>query len=160
MAGYGFPPEDARPWADSGTRQAQLSEALRVPRWYWWLVAALTVGLGAVVDRLVERPHPALLALAAAVYAVLVAGTTGWLIVGRTRAHGSRVLLGERGVVALVGFVWLLVGVSLGVGFGLRSAGVGQPATLACLVCALGLIVGGPALLRYVRHTVRTRRAV
>lgn len=160
VAGYVFSPKAARSGAASGTRQTQVIDALRVPPWYWWLVAALTVGLGAVVDRLVDTHHPALLALAAPLYAVLVAGTTGWLIVGRHRARGSSVLLGEWGVVALVGFVWLLIGVSLGVGFGLRTAGVGQPATLACLVCALGLIAGGPALLRYVRHTRRTRRAV
>lgn len=156
MASHVSPHEAARSLADIGTRQAQVIEALLVPPWYWWLVAALTVGLGVVVD----RHHPALVALAAAVYAVLVAGITGWMIVGRHRARVSRALLGERGVVAIVSFVWILVGVSLGVGFGLRNASVGHPATLACLVCALGLIAGGPALMRYLRHTMLQRRAV
>ena len=156
MARYVSPRAAARSLADIGNRQAQVIEAVLVPPWYWWLVAVLTVGLGVVVD----THHPVLVALAAAVYAVLVAGTTGWMIVGRQRARVSRALLGERGVVAIVGFVGLLVGASLGVGFGLRHASVGHPATLACLVCALGVSAGGPALMRYLRHTMLQRRAV
>lgn len=156
MASQVSPNEAARSLTDIGNRQAHVIDAMLVPRWYWWMVAALTVVLGAVVD----GDHPALVVLAATAYAVLVAGATGWMIVGRNRARVSSALLGNHGVVAIVGFVWILVGVSLGVGFGLRHARVGHPATLACIVCALGLIAGGPALMRYLRHTMLKRRAV
>jgi hypothetical protein len=150
------PKDAARSLADIGNRQARLIDEVLVPGWYWWMVAVLTVVLGVAVD----SHRPGLAALVTVVYAVLVAGVTVWMIWGRNRARVRSQLLGDRGAVAIVGFVWVVVGLSLGFGFALRTADVGHPATLACLVCAVGLIVGGPGLMSYLRHTMLKRRAV
>lgn len=43
------------------------------------------------------------------------------------------------GALLIVGFVWLVVGLTLGIGFGLRAAGSPVPATIAT-------VIGGVAL--------------
>lgn len=156
MKGNISPSDAARSLADIGNRQARVIDEVLVPGWYWWTVAALTVVLGVVVD----SHRAALVALAAAIYVVLVAGVTVWMIMGRNRARVSRHLLGDRGALAIVGFVWVVVGLSLAVGFALRTAGAGYPATVACIVCAIGLIVGGPTLMSYLRRNMLKRRSV
>ena len=70
MAGNVSPREAAQSLADIGNRQASVIDAMLVPYWYWWTVAALTVVLGVAVD----THYQVLLVLTVAVYVVLVAG--------------------------------------------------------------------------------------
>jgi hypothetical protein len=68
-------------------------------------------------------------------------------------------LLGERGAVYIVVFVWLVVGVTLGIGFGLRAAGAPWPATIATAIGGAGLAYGGPRLMRRLRAIMLSNRA-
>ena len=68
-------------------------------------------------------------------------------------------LLDGRGVVAILGFVALIVGCTLGLAFGLRAAGVSHPATLACLAGGIALGLGGPVLMRMLRQIMLGNRA-
>lgn len=128
----------------------RLIDRVAVPAWYWWTVAALTVGLGLVVD----RGTPLAVGIGAPVFAVAVAGVTAWVILGGGRAQVGRDLLGDTGAIRIVGFVGLVVGASLAVGFALRAAGVPYPATIATVVAAIGLAAGGPLLMRSLRRTM------
>jgi hypothetical protein len=140
--------------AEIRATQERLIRGVGVPLWYWWAVAVLTVALGVLVD----RGTAADVATGAPVFALVVAALTVWMIVGRGRARVSRDLLGPGGAAWIVGFVAVVVGLSLGVGFGVRAAAVPYPATIATLVAAIALAAGGPLLMRRLRSTMLERR--
>src|SRR5258706_16279093 len=71
----------------------------------------------------------------------------------------SRELLGARGALSIVGFVWLVVGLTLGSGFALRAADSSAPATIATVIGAAALGIGGPVLGRWRRQTMLGNRA-
>jgi len=60
---------------------------------------------------------------------------------------------------AILGFVALIVGCSLGIAFGLRAAGVSYPATIGCGVGGLVMGLGGPVLNRQLRRIMLGNRA-
>ena len=134
-------------------QDAVISRAI-VPPWYWWAVALLSVALGVIVDTGV----PVAVAVGAVLFAVVVAGLTAWAILGGGRVQVSRELLGGDGALRIIGFVGVVVGVSLAVGFALRAGGAPDPATIATLVTAVGLVVGGPWLMRGLRQSMLRHR--
>jgi hypothetical protein len=68
-------------------------------------------------------------------------------------------LLDGRGVAAILGFVALIVGCTLGLAFGLRAVGVSYPATLACVAGGIAMGLGGPVLMRTLRRIMLGNRA-
>jgi DNA-binding transcriptional ArsR family regulator len=55
--------------------------------------------------------------------------------------------------------VWLVVGLTLGVGFGLRAAGTGLPVTIATVIGGAALVIGGPLLMLRLRGITLGKRA-
>jgi xanthosine utilization system XapX-like protein len=53
----------------------------------------------------------------------------------------------------------LTIGITLGLTFTLRAAGVSYPATLAAVVGGLGMGIGGPKLSRWLRQIMLANRA-
>jgi hypothetical protein len=95
------------------------------------------------------------------VVAVIIAALTLGMIFGTVRRAQVRSaeLLGDRGALLIIGFVWLVVGLTLGIGFGLRAAGAPVPATIATAIGAAALAAGGPILMRKLRTIMLTNRA-
>jgi hypothetical protein len=93
--------------------------------------------------------------------AVVIAALTAGMIFGAYRRAQvrSNALLGGRGSLAIVGFVWLVVGVTLGIGFALRAAGAGLPATIATAAGGAALVIGGPLLMRGLRNIMLGNRS-
>jgi hypothetical protein len=152
------PDEAAQALAEIRQRQQQVIDLAMLPAWYWWIVAALVVGLSATVDA--ARHRPVVIALAAVAFALGILGVTGRVVLGAWhRAQWRNELLGSRGALAIVAFVWLAVGTTLGIAFALQAAGVRAPATLGSLVGAAVLIVGGPVLTRTLRRIMLDHRA-
>ena len=60
---------------------------------------------------------------------------------------------------AILGFVALVVGGTLGIAFALRAAGIHYPATLGCLAGATAMGLGGPVLMRTLRRIMLGNRA-
>jgi len=137
-------------------RQQQVIDQATVPGWYWWSVGALMVILAAGVD----TRTPATLGGAVAVFVIGLLSATG--IVVRSQFLQARLrngLLDGRGVVAILGFVALIVGCTLGLAFGLRAAGVPYPATLACAAGGTAMGLGGPILMRTLRRIMLGNRS-
>jgi hypothetical protein len=152
------PDEAARALADIRQRQQQVIDLAMLPAWYWWVVAALVVGLSATIDA--ARHRPVVIALAAVAFTLGIVAVTGRVVLGAWhRAQWRNQLLGRRGGLAIVAFVGLVVGTTLGIAFSLQAAGVRPSATLASLVGAALLIAGGLVLTRILRRIMLDNQA-
>ena len=142
------PAEAAQALADIRLRQQQVIDLAMIPVWYWWAVGALMVVLAAGAD----SRAPWAVGLAVTVFVLGILAATGW-VVGRAFRHAQlrNGLLDGRAVLAILGFVALIAGGTIGLAFGLRAAGAGHPATLACAAGGLVLGAGGPVLMRRLR---------
>ena len=157
MSGTVQPDEAASSLAEVQRRQQQVIDAVMIPLWYWWVVAASMIAIGAAVD----TKRAAVLATVLPLVIALVAGLTLAMILGayrRARVRSSE-LLGGRGALSIVGFVWVVVGASLGIAFGLRAAGTAAPATIGTAVGAILMVTGGPVLGRWLRQLMLANRA-
>lgn len=142
------PAEAAEALADIQLRQQQVIDLATIPVWYWWAVGALMVILAAGVD----THAAAAIGLSVTVFVLGILAATG-RVVGRAfrNAQLRNGLLDGRAVAAILGFVGLIVGGTIGLAFALRAGGAGHPATLACVAGALVLGLGGPVLMRRLR---------
>jgi hypothetical protein len=149
------PAEAAQALADIQLRQQQVIDLAMIPAWYWWAVGALMVVLAAGID----SRTPAAIAVSISVFVLGILAATGW-VVGRAFRHAQlrNGLLDERAVLVILGFVGLIAGGTIGLAFGLRAAGVGYPATLACLAGGVVLGFGGPVLMRWLRTVMLGNR--
>lgn len=144
----------AKELAEIESRQAGVIQAVLVPRWYWWVVGVLLVPLGVVADSH-QRVATAVVAIAVA---LMIAALSVWMITGAYR--GARIhpaTLGSAGSLYIVGFVWLVVGVTLVVAFGLQALGNSYPGTIGTILAAAMLIVGGPLLMARLRRAMAGR---
>jgi hypothetical protein len=142
--------------AEIEKRQAGVIDAVLVPRWYWWAVGLLLLPIGVAADSH-QRTATAVVAV---LIALVIAGISVWMISGAypgARVHPAT--LGGAGALYIVGFVWVVVGVSLVVAFGLQAAGVAYPATIGTVLAALMLIGGGPVLMSRLRRSMVARSA-
>ena len=151
------PAEAREALAEMERRQEQVIEGVLVPNWYWWAVALLAVGLGVGVD----TRDPAAIAVTAGIFGVGIPLLTVWIAFGgRRHVKVHERLLGSRGAGLIVGFVWLVVGGTLGLAFALQAADVRSAGTISTLACAIALVVGGPALMRRLRKVMRRQAGV
>ena len=137
------PDEAARSLSEVRERQRRAVAAGLVPTWFWWAIAALVTVFCAGI----ESQRPALIAVGATIFGLGIA-TSVVIVVTRGKALVRNDLLGPAGGAAIACFVIGVVAVTLGVAFTLRAAGVAYPATVTSLVNAVGLVVGGPILMR------------
>ena len=146
----------ARSLSEIRRRQGQVIEQATIPGWYWWAIGSLMVILAIGVD---VRTTTAIGATAP-VFAVGLLLATGAAVRSQFRqARLRNGLLDARGVAAILAFVALIVGGTLGIAFALRAAGIHYPATLACLAGGIVLGLGGPVLMRALRRVMLGNRA-
>jgi len=150
------PAEAAQALADIQLRQQQVIDLVTIPAWYWWTVGGLMVVLAFGVD----SHSPVAIGLTVPVFVLGMLAATGW-VVGHAFRHAQirNGLLDGRAVVAILGFVALIVVATIGLAFGLRAAGAGHPATLACAAGGLVMGLGGPVLMRRLRTIMLGNRA-
>jgi len=146
----------AQALADIQRRQQQVIDQATIPGWYWWAVGALMVVLAAGVD----VRTPVSLGAAIPVFVLGLLSATAVAVSGQFRqARLRNGLLDATGVAAILGFVALIVGGTLGIAFALRAGGIHYPATLACLAGGIAMGLGGPALMRTLRRIMLGNRA-
>lgn len=150
------PEEAARALNEIGQRQEQVIRLAVIPTWYWWAIAVLMVAFAAAVD----TQQGLVVGIGIAVFVAGVLTTTGWVVVHAVRSAQPRNdLLVPGGVVAILGFVAVTVGVSLAVAFILKASGVSYAATIGVSVAAVMLVVGGPMLMRYLQGVMLANRS-
>jgi hypothetical protein len=132
-------------------RRNQVLAEIDVPPLYWWTVAAGWVALGVVADLHVVWAT----ATATLVFGAVHAAIAPRFISGR---HRSRQLSIRAGVVnqhiwvLVLGLLVFLAAVTVGLGFALHADGAGHAATVASLVVAALVLLGGPNLMAVVRR--------
>jgi hypothetical protein len=148
--------EADRALAEIQNRQQQVIDVATVPAWFWWAVSGLMVVLAVGVD----TRTPVAIGVTVPVFVIGLLLATGAVVRGQFRdAQLRKGLLDGRGVLAILGFVALIVGITLGTAFALRAAGVSYPATVACVIGGLVLGLGGPILMRALRRIMLGNRA-
>ena len=156
MSGQPQPEEAASALAGIRRQQERVIDAVLVPRWYWSAVGTAILAIGAATD----SHRTTVLAIVIPVAVVAIVAMTGAMIFGAYRgAQVGSELLGERGALSIVVFVWLVVALTLGIGFGLRAAGAPWPATIATAIGGAALAYGGPRLMRRLRAIMLSNRA-
>jgi hypothetical protein len=140
------PQEAARALTEIGQRQEHVIRLAVVPNWYWWAIAVLMVAFATAVD----TGQGLFVGIGTAVFVAGVLITTGAMVFRAVRSAQPRNdLLGPGGVVAILGFVAVTIGVSLAIAFTLTASRVSYAVTIGVSVTAMMLVVGGPMLMGY-----------
>jgi hypothetical protein len=136
-------------------RQERVIKAVLVPVWYWWVIAAGIVAIGAARDSGDLVVQAVTIPLAVLVMAVL----TGVMIPAvRHRVQvNSTTQPGARGVAAISGLIVLVDGVIVGTAAGLAAARFPHPATIGTAAGAAVIVIAGPLVNAYVRRLMLTR---
>lgn len=133
-------------------------DQIHLPAWYWWGLAVGWIALGVITD----LKHDWLTAAATFAFGAIHSAVAPRVIDGR---HGSEGLRVGRDVVGnqisrlvlagLVGLAGLTIAASVAAG----SDGARHPVTMASVLVAVILVLGGPRLLVYARHRLASRPA-
>jgi hypothetical protein len=149
--------EAADALAEIGRQQAKVIDAVLVPLWYWVVIAVGMVAIGAAAD----THRRLVLAVVIPVAVIVMASLTVAMIFGayrRVQVRGQD-MLGDVGALAIVGFIFAIVALSLGIAFALRAAGAQLPGTIGTAAGGVALLAGGPVLMRRLRRIMLRNRA-
>jgi hypothetical protein len=153
----GLRPDDAaQALREIDARQEQVIRLAIIPGWFWWAVAVLMVILSASVD----SGRPWAIGAGTTVFVLgILAATGGVVLRGARRAQLSNDLVRPGFVLAILGFVALVLAVALPTAFTLKAAGVGYPGTWGTLAGAVVMVIGGPMLTRLLQRMMLANRA-
>jgi predicted branched-subunit amino acid permease len=141
--------EAAAGLAEIQRRQEQVIKAVLVPVWYWWVIAAAIVAIGAARDSGNLVVQATVIPLAVLVMAVL----TGVMIPEvRRRVQVHTPQTDGRMAAAIFAMIALVDGVIISLAISLAAAHVPHPVTIGCAAGAAVLVVTGPLVNRYVRR--------
>jgi hypothetical protein len=137
--------------AEIQRRQGQVIEAVLVPGWYWWLIAAAIIAIGAARDSGNLVVQATVIPLAALVIAALIVATIPTWRRRRVQVNSATQPDG-RVVAAIFGMIMLVDGVILSITASLAASHVPYPVTIGCAAGAAVLVIVGPLVNRYVRR--------
>jgi hypothetical protein len=142
--------EAAAVLAEIERRQEQVIKAALVPVWYWWVIAAAIVAIGAARDSGDLVAQAIVIPLAVLVMAVL----TGAMIpeVRRRVKVYSASQTDGRVAAAIVGMIVLVDVVIISVAASLAANHVHYPGTIGCAAGAAVLVIVGPLVNAYSRR--------
>lgn len=148
-------PDQARAALDAVERaHRRVAEEVGLPRGYWWAMAAGWVALGVIGDL-----GPQWLVIAATlIFGAGHAFLASRLLNGRRRTDQVQVsaaVAGPRTAIVVVGMLFALVALTIGVAVALHADGDRHPGIWAGVLVAAIIGFGGPEILRVLRHWFR-----
>jgi cytochrome c oxidase assembly factor CtaG len=145
-------PEEARAALEAVTRgRLRVIDEIDLPRWYWWGLAIGWVALGVITD----LRHPWLTAAATLVFGAVHSSVAPRVASGRHRTQQLSVsaeLTGARTARLVIGSVAALGALTVGLALAANADGARHPVTIASIVVAVMIVLGGPQLLASVRR--------
>jgi len=126
-------------------------DEIDMPQWYWNGVALGWVVLGVIADLQISW----LTAVATVVFGAVHASVSSRLLGGRHRTDRLSVSTETAGRhTVLIIAIWLmgLAGVTVGLALLAKADGAGHPVTIASVIVALLVLLGGPQLMAALRR--------
>jgi hypothetical protein len=129
-------------------------DQIGMPHWYWWGLAACWIVLGVLTD----VANAWVVAVAAITFGAVHSAVSQRLLGGRRRTSGVKVradVVGRRAPLIVFGFLIALAGVTTAAGFAVHADGAEHPGTMASVLVAVLILLGGPRLMAAIRTTAR-----
>jgi hypothetical protein len=129
-------------------------DQIGMPRWYWWGLAACWIGLGVLND----VANAWVIAVATLTFGAVHSAVSQRLLAGRRRTSGVKVradVAGRHATVIVFGFLIVLVGVTVAAGFAAYADGAEHPGTMASVLVAVMILLGGPRVMAAIRARAR-----
>jgi hypothetical protein len=129
-------------------------DQIDAPRWYWGLLAAAWVGLGAVAD----VGKPGLTATTLAIFLSVSAVVSRAVSLGRQgtrRLSARRETVGKQGTVTVVACLLAMVGATIVGALLADHDGAGHPVTTASIPVGVCIALGGHHMLASIRQRAR-----
>ena len=134
---------------DRGRRR--VIDVIDQPNWYWWGLALGWIGLGVITD----LKHPWLTAAATLVFGAVHAAVAPRVASGRHRTDQVSVraeVVGRRTARLVIGSVAALGVVTVAAGVAASADSARHPVTMASVLVAVIILLGGPRLLAAIRR--------
>jgi hypothetical protein len=131
-------------------------DQIGLPRWYWWGLAACWIVLGVLND----VANAWVIAVATVTFGAIHSAVSQRLLAGRRRTSRLKIradVTGRRAPVIVFGFLIALAGVTIAAGFAAYADGAEHPGTMASVLVAVMILLGGPRVMAAIR--VRATRA-
>jgi hypothetical protein len=125
-----------------------------MPRWYWWGLAACWIALGVLND----VGNVWVIAVATVTFGAVHSAVSQRLLGGRRRTSGVKVradVAGRRAPLIVFGFLIALAGVTIAAGFAAYADGAEHPGTIASVLVAVMILLGGPRVMAAIRGHAR-----
>jgi hypothetical protein len=137
-------------------RQEHVIKAALVPVWYWWVMAAAMVAIGAARDSHDRVILAITIPLAVLVIAVLIIATIPG-VRRRVRVHNAAIPAAQAAI-AIPGLILLVDGVTIAVAASLAGhRAVSHPLTIGYAAGAAVLVIAGPLMVRYLGRIMLSR---
>lgn len=136
--------------------QERVIAEIDLPTWYWWGLAGGWIGLGIVSD----LHNPWLISAATLAFGAALASVAHWVVGGRQRSTQLRVseeVAGRFTPFLIIGCLMVLVAFTIVGAIVASSNGVSHPVTVASVVVAIVIVLGGPRLMSAVRRRAEKR---
>jgi hypothetical protein len=136
-------------------RQQQVIKSALAPVWYWSLMAAAIVAIGAARD----SHHRVVLSTVIPLAVLTIAALIGWAVSGvrrRVQVH-SAAFPAQRAALALTGLIVLVNAVIIAASASLVATRVPHPLTIGYAAGGATLVLGGLLLNRYLGRIMLTR---
>ena len=125
-------------------------DEIGMPWWYWWGLAACWIGLGVASD----LASAWVLLGATLAFGVAHSVVSSRLLAGRRRTGDLKVradVAGRRAPLLVFGFLIALVAVTIVTALLADADGAGHPATMASVLVAVAILLGGPRVMAAIR---------
>jgi hypothetical protein len=132
----------------------RMIDQIGMPRWYWWGLAACWIGLGVLND----VANAWVIAVATVTFGAVHSAVSQRLLGGRRRTSGVKVradVAGRRAPMIVFGFLIALAGVTVAAAFAAYADGAEHPGTIASLLVAVMILLGGPRVMAAIRGRAR-----
>jgi hypothetical protein len=126
-------------------------DQVALPAWYWWGLAVGWIVLGVITDQKITW----LTSVATLAFGAIHSAVAPHVIDGRhgnDRLRVGRDLVGRQIAWLVLAGLVALAGVTIAVAVAARADGARHPVTIASILVAVILVLGGPRLLEVARH--------
>lgn len=145
-------PDAARAALDTIDRgQQRVIDEIDLPRWYWWGLALGWIGVGFVAD----LGYGWITAAVLFGFGTVHAAVASRVLSGRHRTQQLSVradVAGRQAPLLVIGGLLLLTGVTVAGALAADADGARHPTTVASIVVAVMIVLGGPQLFAVVRR--------